>query len=177
MRTEVPVLTKDLYNQECSTKRDNDRVNIKITSRAFSDGFDIATSSETFGVAQSPSEEYLITNAHGTQIARIAKDSFHGSVYNIIISGGELYQIVKDKRVKRLWTCSGGGRTIQLREEKSRHFVVEAESRKIAQCSKEWLTSDYSITLLDTADFKLVVGIFLALSLSQNRGSDFFIPA
>ena len=151
-------------------------MDIKISSRAFSHGFDITTPSEALSGAVSPFGELLITNAHGTQIARIAKESILSSVYDIIISGGELYQFVKDKGVKRLWTCSGGGRTIQLRAGKSRHFVVEAGSRKIAECSKEWLTSDYLITLLDEAEFKLVVCIFLALSMTEDRGSD-FVPA
>jgi uncharacterized protein YxjI len=144
-------------------------VNIHFQSHAFSNGFDIATPSETLRAAASPFGEMLISNAAGTQIARVAKESLLGSVYDIVISGGELYQF--EHAGWRHWTCTGGGRTFQLREENLHRFVLEAESKSIAEGSKEWLTGNYTVTLLEDADFKVVVCIFMALSMIMDRGA------
>ena len=151
--------------------RDNDRVNIKISSRAFSHGFDITTPRETFSVDVSPFGELLILNVSGTQIARVTKESFLGSVYDVIISGGGFYQINHDKGLKERWTCEGEGKTIHFSKEAGSRFVLEEKALKIAECKRTWFDNDWAITLVDEAQFKLVACIFLVLSLSEDRHS------
>jgi hypothetical protein len=162
----------------CMNRRrsDNRYMNVRISSRVFSKGFDISTPAETLSakkVALSPLGEIHLLNASGTQIARLELESFLSNVYNIVISGGGFYQFGRDESSRRDWFCRGEGRTLQI-SEKRRRFVIMDEARKIAECSKARFTNDYAITAFDEAELKLVICIFLALCLREHQST--YIP-
>lgn len=148
-------------------------MNVQISSRMFPKGFDITTPLENFYARWSPYGELLISNASGTQIARLGKESFFGNFLNhIIISGGGFYQFFPGKHSSRLWGCRGEGRLLHVSEHKGRRFEIADETHKIAECSTAWFDSDYSITVADKAELKLVICIFLALRLSEQTAAD-----
>jgi hypothetical protein len=68
-------------------------LNLRISSRAFSRGFDIDTPVECLSARRVPlssTGEILISNPSENQIARLERESFLSSIYNIIISGGSI---------------------------------------------------------------------------------------
>jgi uncharacterized protein YxjI len=151
-------------------------MNVRISSRVFSNRFDIATSEETISakkVPLSPLGEIHLSNTSGTQIARLGLESFLSSVYNIIISGGGFYQFGRDQNSKRTWLCKGEGRTLQISQDK-RRFVITDEALKIAECSKARFTNDYAITVFNEEELKLVICIFLALCLCEHQST--YVP-
>jgi uncharacterized protein YxjI len=137
----------------------------------FSNGFDITTPVENLSTKRSPFGETLVLNASGTQIARVAKESLVSGAYNIIIAGGGFYQFDRDKESRRTWACKGEGRLLHLSEDSRRKFEIADGNQRIAECWKEW-GGNYSITLLDETELKLVICIVLALSLREDQSSD-----
>jgi hypothetical protein len=86
---------------------------LAISSRAFSSGFDIKTPRGLFSakrVPLSPTGEIQILIPSDSQIARLERESFFSSVYNVILSGGGFYQFARDKTSSRTWTCRGEGK-------------------------------------------------------------------
>jgi len=149
-------------------------LNVRISSRVFSRGFEIGTPVESLSarrVPLSPPGEILISNPSGNQIARLELESFLSSVYNIIISGGGFYQFGHDDKSRRTWTCKGEGKLFCIEERGKRSFVVSDGDEEIADCSKDWLANDYAIRVFNDADLKLVVCIFIALSVSEHEPS------
>ena len=146
-------------------------MNIRISSRAFSNGFDIITPVETFSAKRSPFGEMLISNASGTQIARLGPESFFSNAYNIIISGGGFYQFRRDKDARRTWACKGEGRLLHISEHRRRRFEITEASQRVAECSKGRFGNDYAIVVNDS-EMKLVICIVLALSVSEHQSSD-----
>ena len=153
-------------------------LDVRMSSRAFSRGFDITTPVESLSarrVPLSPTGEILISNASGNLIARLELESFLSSVYNIIISGGGFYQFGHDDKSRRTWTCKGEGKLFCIEERGKRSFVVSDGDEEIADCSKDWLANDYAIRVFNDAEWKLVVCIFIALSVREHESGD--IPA
>ena len=154
-------------------ERDNRHVNIRISSYALSKGFDIATPVENLCAKSSPLGEMHVLNASGKQIARLGIESsssfFGSSVYYIIISGGGYYQFCRDKHSKRTWNCTGEGRSLQISERTSRRFEIAEETQRIAECSKARLINDYAIVVVNETELKLVICIFIALSVSEHQ--------
>jgi uncharacterized protein YxjI len=172
MRIMVPVLYHEGASPACSSKDDNDQVNVQISSRFFSNGYDVNTPSGNFSAALSPFGEMLISNVSGTQIARITNVSLLSNAYDIIISGGGLYQFNRDRNSRRCWICTGEGRVLQLSRGKGQQFTITEGTETIAEGAKAWFSGNYAVNVLKEADFKLVICIFLALRMSTDQSSD-----
>ncbi|MBS1801956.1 MAG: hypothetical protein JST28_01245 [Acidobacteria bacterium] len=93
------------------------------------------------------------------------------SSYDIIISGGGFYEFDRDRSSKRTWACKGEARLLHLSKPGRRRFEIVDESQIIAKFSKDWGFADYTILLLNETEWKLVVCIVLALSLSQSQSA------
>ena len=148
-------------------------MNIQIISRVFENGFDITTPTETLSAKRS-FEETNISNSSGTHIARVGKESFFSSAYNIIISGGGFYQFKRDKCYKMskpTWECKGEGRSFHLYKRGWRRFEIADECQKIAEFRRAWFDSDYEISVVNEAELKLIICLVLALSESEYRSS------
>ena len=149
---------------------------IRISSRVFSNGFEITTPAEILSAKKSHSSfrEMHIFNASGTQIARLGQEqeSFFRTVYNIIISGGGFYQFGRDKSSSRIWSCRGDGKLYQVSEGSRRRFDIVNETEKVAEYSKALFANDYAITVINEAETKLVICIVIALSLSEHQWTD-----
>jgi hypothetical protein len=113
--------------------------------------------------------ETLVFDPRENQIARIGSGGIASGNYYIIISGGGYYLVGRDKDAKRTWTCKGEGRFLSISEGSKRRFSISDGDQGIAEAKKAWLTEDYAIGIFDDADFKLVVCIFIALSLRENQ--------
>ncbi len=122
-------------------------------------------------VPLSPTGEIHILNASDSQIARLGLESFFSSVYNVIITGGGFYQFGRDKSSSRTWTCTGEGKLFRVSERSNRRFFVSEETQQIAECSKSRFFNDYEIKVFDDADLKLVMCIFIALSLLEHQST------
>jgi hypothetical protein len=149
-------------------------LNVRICSRVFSRGFDIGTPVESLfarRVPLSPTGEILISNPSGNQIARLELESFLSSVYNIIISGGGFYQFGRDDKSRRTWTCKGEEKLLRISERNKRRYFISDGAEEIADGSKAWLANDYAIRVRKDADLKLVVCIFIALSVCEDETS------
>jgi uncharacterized protein YxjI len=169
MRIMVPVLYHESAKLACSSKGDNDQVNVQINSRFFSKGYDLITPSGNFSAAFSPFGEMLVSNVSGTQIARITNVSLLSNAYDIIISGGGLYQFNRDRNLRGCWICTGEGRVLQLSRGKGQQFTIIEEAETIAEGAKAWLTGNYAVNVLKAADFKLVICIFIVLKMSNDQ--------
>jgi hypothetical protein len=152
-------------------------MDIRIGSRAFSNGFDITTPAETFTAKESPLEGILLYNPVGTQIARVAARSFFGSEWNIVISGGGGYQFCRESFFATNLICKGEGRTIGIHIENvhwfgnAHRFEISEGVQTIAECSRAAFSNDYDVSLVEESDFKLVVCIVLALTMSEQSSS------
>ena len=147
---------------------------VRISSRVFSRGFDIGTPLESLSARRaplSPTGEILIADPSGNQIARLELESFLSSNYNIIISGGGFYRFGRDDKSKRAWTCKGEDKLLRISERSERMFFISDGAEVIADCSKDWLINDYAIRVFNDADLKLVVCIFIALSVCEHETS------
>jgi hypothetical protein len=148
-------------------------MNVRISSRAFSNGFEIVTPTETLTTDNSSYGELLIFNSVGTQLARVVTPSFFSSENNIIISGGGGYQLVRHSAVSSNWTCNGEGRTLELQLNKAHWFsattryAISEGGKTIAECSTTAFSDDYKLSLIDESDFKLVVCIVIAVAISE----------
>lgn len=152
-------------------------LNVLISSRVFSAGYDISTPVGIFSAKRvflSSTEEILISDISGNQIARLGVESFFSRVYNIIISGGGFYQFDRDVKARRTWTCKGEGRLLSLSERSKRRFFISDGAQEIAEGKKAWYTRDYAIKVSSDADLRLVVCIFIALSLREHQSS--YVP-
>jgi len=148
-------------------------LNVLISSRFFSDGFDIGTPVGEFSTNRRfRSDECLIFNPSGNQIARVWPGSHASRVYNIIITGGGFYEFGRDKKSRRAWICKGEGKLFSMSKQRKRRFILSDGTQQIAECKKAWWTGDYAITVFDDADLKLVVCIFIAMHLNEHQGSD-----
>ena len=153
-------------------ERDNQCMEIRISSHIFSNRFDITTPEQNLFTKRSAFGEMLVLNASETQIARLEKDSVFSGTYNIIISGGGFYQFDRDNDSNRTWVCKGEGRLLHLSEHSGRRFEITDESQRIAECSKDWGGNDFAIALLNEGEMKLVICIVLALTLSEYQSAD-----
>ena len=145
---------------------------IRISSRVFSKGFDINTPVGSFSakwVPHLPTEEILILNHSGNQVARLGLESFLSGTYNIIITGGGFYQFGRDDNSGRAWICKGEGKLLRISERKRRRFFISDGTEEIADCSKAWYTNDYAIRIINDTDLKLVVCIFIALNVCEHE--------
>lgn len=127
-------------------------LNVQISSRVFSRGFDVRTPAETFSaksVPLSPTGEILISNGSGFQIARLERESFLSNVYNIIITGGGFYQFDRNKEARLTWTCNGEGRLLRVSESSMRMFSVSDGTHELAECSKAIFSNEYSLTVFN----------------------------
>ena len=152
-------------------------VDFSISSRAFTTGFDIRTPLGNFSankVRLSPTGEFRILNDSGHQIARLEKEGFFSSVYNIIITGGAGYQFGRSGDSSHEWACKGEGKLYRISEKEKRRFELSAET-PIAECSKSRMFNDYQIRVFNDVDLKLAICVFIALSLLEYQ-SDAGIP-
>jgi hypothetical protein len=122
-------------------------------------------------VPLSPTGEILIFNISKNQIARLGLESFLSGIYNIFITGGGFYQFGRDNVLRRTWICKGEGKLLHVSERSWRRFFISDGIQEVAECSKAWLTNDYAIRILDDADLKLVVCIFIALNQCEYQTS------
>ncbi len=144
-------------------------LHLLISSRLFSSGFDISTPHGAFSTNKRfLSDECLIFDPSGNQIARVGPGSFVSSVYNIIITGGGFYEFGREKKGRRTWICKGEGKLFSMSEQSKRRFTLSDGTQQIAECKRAWWTGDYAINVLNDADLKLVVCIYIALSLSEH---------
>jgi uncharacterized protein YxjI len=152
-------------------------MNIRINSRAFSNGFDISTPAETLTTDNSSFGELLIHNSVGTQIARVVQASLFSSENNIIISGGGGYQFRRHGTFTPNWKCEGEGRMLEIREIVGRwfsaryRFAISDGAQAIAEFSRTLFSNRYEVNLLEEGDLKLVICMVIALSMSE-RSSD-----
>jgi len=145
-----------------------DLLEIAISSRAFSSGFEIKTPAGIFSTKR-VTGEILILNASAFQIARLELESFFSSTYNVIITGGGFYQFRRDWTLSRTWTCKGEGKLFSILEKKGRKFFISEHAQEIAECSKSRFSNDYEVKVFNDADLKLVMCIFIALSLLEHQ--------
>jgi uncharacterized protein YxjI len=149
-------------------------LNIEISSRVISSGFDIRTPSGEFSAKSSSdflADEMMIFDPNGNQIARIGAEGFASRNHFIIISGGGYYLFGRDKTAKRTWTCKGEGRLLNLSEGSKGSFSVSDGDQEIAEAKKAWLTGDYAIRVCNDADFRIVLCIFITLSIREHQGA------
>ena len=152
-------------------------LDVAISSRAFSSGFEIKTSVGIFSARKiplSPTAEVRIINAEGSQVARLEVASLFSSIYNVIITGGGFYQFGRDGSSSRSWTCKGEAKLFRISEQSSRRFLVVEEALEIAECSKSRFFNDYKIRVFNDADLKLMMCVFIALSLLEHQST--YIP-
>jgi hypothetical protein len=149
-------------------------LDLAISSRVFSSGFDIKTPLGIFSANKVPlslTSEIRILNASASQIARLEVESFFSSVYNILISGGGFYQFARDRSASRTWTCKGEGKLFRVSEKSSRRFLLSEEAQEFAECSKSRFFNDYEIRVYNDADLKLVMCVFIALSMLEHQST------
>jgi hypothetical protein len=147
-------------------------LDVTISSRAFPSGFDIKTTEGVFSakkVPLSPTGEIRVLNASANQIARLERDGFFSSVYNVIITGGGFYRFGRDASSSQTWTCKGEGKLFSVSEKKGRKFLLSEEAQEIAECSKSRFSNRYEVRVFNDADFKLVMCVFMALSLLEHQ--------
>lgn len=152
-------------------------LDITISSRVFSSGFEIRTSAGIFSarkVPLSPTGEVRILNAEGSQVARLEVASFFGSIYNLIITGGGFYQFGRDPGSSRSWTCKGEENLFRISAQSSLRFLVAEGAQEVAECSKSRFFNDYEVRVFNDADLKLIVCVFIALSLLEHQST--YIP-
>jgi hypothetical protein len=150
-------------------------LDVAISSRAFSSGFDIKTPVGIFSAEKvwlSPTGEIRILNSSAVQIARLETESFFSSDYNIIITGGGFYQFGRDGDSGKAWICQGEGKLFRVSQNKGYQFLISDEAQKIAECSRSRFLNDYEVRVFNEADLKVVTCIFIALSLLEYRSSD-----
>jgi len=147
-------------------------LNVQISSQVFSSGYDISTSVGGFSIKRVPlSSEILVFDHSENQIARLGAESTFSMSYYIIITGGGYYQFGRDVKARRTWTCKGEGRLLRLSERIRRRFLISDGSQDIAEGTKAWYTRDFAIKVSNDTDLKLVVCIFIALSVSEYESS------
>jgi len=150
-------------------------LDVAISSRAFSSGFDIRTPVETYSakkVPLSPTSETRILNASGSQIARLELENFFSSVYNVVITGGGFHQFGRDGGSSQTWACKGEGKLFRVSQKNSRRFLISEEAHEIAECSRSRFFNDYEVRVFNDADLKVVMCIFIALSLLEYQSTD-----
>jgi uncharacterized protein YxjI len=149
-------------------------LNVQISSRVLSEGYDISTPVGDFSAKKvifSFTDKFLISDSSGNQIARLGVKSFFSRVYYIVFSGGGFYQFDRDAKAKRTWTCEGEGRLLSLSERSKRRFFISDGSQDIAEGTKTWYARDYAIKVANDSDLRLVVCIFIALSVREYQQS------
>jgi hypothetical protein len=133
-------------------------LDLAISSRAFSSGLDIKTPLGIFSakkVPLSPTGEILILTSSAIPIARLERESFLSSVYNVIISGGGFYQFARDKSLSRTWTCNGEGKLFRVSEMSNRRFLFSERARDVAEFTKSSrFLNDYEIRVFNDEDLK-----------------------
>ena len=147
---------------------------LAISSRAFSSGFDIKTPLGLFSakrVPLSPTGEIQILTPSDSQIARLERESFFSGVYNVILSGGGFYQFARDKTSSRTWTCRGEGKLFLISETRSRKFLISENALDVAECTKSRFLNDYEIRVFNDADLNLVICVFIALSVLEHEST------
>jgi len=152
-------------------------LDLSISSRAFTSGFDVKTPLGNYSankVRLSPTGEFRILDDSGNQIARLEKEGFFSSAYNIIITGGGGYQFERNADSNHEWACKGEGKLYRISEKEKRRFELSAET-PIAECSKSRMFNDYQISLFDDVHLKLAICVFITLSLLEYQ-SDEGIP-
>jgi hypothetical protein len=149
-------------------------LDISISSREFSSGFDIKAPVGVFSARRVPlslSGETRILDASANQIARLEFESFFSGVYNVIITGGGFYQFGRDRSSIRTWTCKGEGKLFRVSERSNRRFLLSEENQEIAECSKSRFFNDYEVRVFNDADLKLAMCVFIALSLLEHQST------
>lgn len=149
-------------------------LDVAISSRVFFSGFDIKTPVGIFSakkVPLSPTGEIRILDASASQIARLELESFFSSVYSVIITGGGFYQFGRDGSSSRIWTCKGEGKLFRVSEESNRRFLISEDAQEIAECSKSRFSNDYEVKVFNDADLKLVICVFIVLSLLEHQSA------
>jgi len=101
-------------------------------------------------------------------------ESVFSSIYNIILTGGGFYQFRRERISSQTWTCNGEGKLFRISEVSNRRFRVADEDLEIADGSKSLLSNDYEVRVFNDADLKLVMCVFIALSLLEHQ--DIYIP-
>jgi hypothetical protein len=149
-------------------------LDIAISSRVFSSGFDIKTPMGLFS-AEMVTGEIRVLNAGGDQVARLEMAGLFTNTYNIIITGGGGYQFGRDEGSSRSWTCKGEGKLFRISEQRRRRFLVSDETQEIAEFSKSRFFSDYEVRVFNEADIKVVMCVVIALSRLENQSM--YIPA
>lgn len=152
-------------------------LDIKISSRVFSSGFEIRTSAGIFSARKvpfSPTGEVRILSAEGNQVARLEAASLLSSIYNVIITGGGFYQFGREGSSSRSWTCKGEDKLFRISEQIGRRFLVAEEAQEIAECSKSRFFNDYEVRVFKDGDLRLMMCIFIALSLLEHQST--YIP-
>ena len=149
-------------------------LDVVISSRVFSSGFDIKTPLGIFSakkVPLSPTGEIRILNGSASQIARVEVESFFSSVYNVIITGGGFYQFARDGNSRRTWTCKGEGKLFRVSERGNRKFLVSEEAQEVAECLKSRFFGDYRVRVFNEADLKLMMCVFIALNRLEHQST------
>ena len=151
-----------------------------LGSRDFSSALEIRTAAGTFKVEEvlvSPfcSETHLL-DPSGNQVARMQAETCLSNVCNIIITGGGSFQLRDDPDSSRSWIrrlirenslCTGEGRTLHISQKNSRTFIVSDDTGEIATCSKPGYFDDYTVTVQNDSDLKLIICIFVSLCRDQ----------
>lgn len=149
-------------------------LNVEINSRVISSGFDIRTPFGAFSAKTpflAPTSETLVFDQQENQIARIGLEGFASRNHYIIISYGGYYLFGRDEKAKHAWTCKGEGRLLSISKGSKGRFSISDGDQAIAEGKKAWLTGDYAIGVFNDPDFRLVVCIFIALSVRENQGA------
>jgi len=146
---------------------------IRISPRTFGAGLDISTPLETYSTKKplAPFGDTHVLNSRGTQVARLGPESLFSGAYNIIISGAGFYRFSRDENSKQTWICRGEGRLLQVSRTRRVWIVIDDAGQKVAEGSKARFASDYEIALVDEAEFKLVMCIFLAVHFSEGQSA------
>jgi hypothetical protein len=145
-----------------------------ISSRIFSSGFEIRTSAGIFSarrVPLSPTGQVRILDAEGSQVARLEAANLSSSIYNVIITGGGFYQFGRDGSSSQSWICMGEEKLFRISAQSTRRFLVAEGAQEIAECSKSRFFNDYEVRVFNDADLKLIVCVFIALSLLEHQST------
>jgi uncharacterized protein YxjI len=152
-------------------------MDVRISSKFFSGGFEIATPTEILTTNNRSFGELNIVNSVGTQIARV-RSPFFSSQYELFISGGGGYKFGSNGFFKPGWTCQGEGRSLEIRDvtehwySSVRKFAISDRTQTVAEISKTLFSNSYEVDVIEQDDWKLVTCIAISLSLSEHHSSD-----
>ena len=171
----APTTTSQTLSQHPEYNPPQAMLTATIGSRAFSTGFEIRTDAGIFkteDVSPAPfSSETHLLDPSGNQIARMSAESLLSDVSNIIITGGGLYQFAPDPASTRRWsrenwTCTGEGRILLISQKNRRLFIISENEGEIATCSKTGYLDDYTLTIQNDSDLKLLICIAVLMARS-----------